>query len=293
MIYSKDNFFEASDGTILYYEDYGEGEPIVLLHGFCCSSQVFCRNIEELSRHNRLVLMDLRGHGASSKTLSGITMRRIAEDVYDLILYLGLTDVTLLGWSMGGQVALMYWRHFAGYGYVRRLGILDSTLYPFSEEEWNKHSCRIYNMDKANQRLIHMLENHSKDAESMVEGMIAGDASTEDKTWIQGEIMKTPPYIAYSIYSDFLGRDFTKYIGAVTVPMLLIGSNSPAVKGVEAMHYYITKCRTEYEAHEFGESGHFFFYFHPEKFNETVLGFMKHYPIVRSQEEKICCQKGI
>lgn len=286
MIYSKNNFFEASDGAILYYEDYGRGDPIVLLHGFCCSSQVFYRNVEELSRHNRLVLMDLRGHGASSKTLSGVNMRRMAEDVYDLIRYLGLNDVTLLGWSMGGQVALMYWRHFAGYGYVRRMGILDSTLFPFSNEEWNKHSCRMYNMDKANDRLIHMMDDHEADAAAMVDGMITGAVSSEDREWIKGEIMKTPPYIAYSIYSDFLGRDFTEYIGAVTVPLLLIGSNSPAVKGVDALNYYVTKCRTVYEAHEFGESGHFFFYFYPEKFNETILGFMEHYPIIKSQEGK-------
>ena len=49
MINSKNNFFETSDGTILYYEDYGKGDPILLVHGFCCSSQVFKRNIEGLT----------------------------------------------------------------------------------------------------------------------------------------------------------------------------------------------------------------------------------------------------
>ena len=279
MIFSKNNFFETSDGTILYYEDYGHGDPILLLHGFCCSSQVFKRNIEGLSKNNRVVLLDLRGHGASSKTLQGITMPRMAEDVKDLIEYLDLENVTLLGWSMGGQVALMYWRKFAGYGYVRRLGILDSTLYPFSEEEWNKHGNRNYNMDKANDRLIGMLENHAADAQAMVEGMVVDGASDEDKEWIKSEIMKTPAYIAFSIYSDFLGRDFTEYIPAVTVPMLFVGSMSPAVKGEPAMDYYVSKCRAPYELVKIGESGHFFFYFQPERFNQIVLSFMEKYPV--------------
>ena len=279
MISSKNNFFETKDGTILYYEDYGEGEPILLLHGFCCSSQVFKRNIEGLSKNNRLVLLDLRGHGASSKTLEGVTISRMADDVKDLIEYLRLEDVTLLGWSMGGQVALMYWRKYAGYGYVRRMGILDSTLYPFSDGEWNQHGNRNYNMDKANERLIDMLDDHEADARAMVEGMVTEGTGEEDKDWIRKEIMKTPPYIAYSAYSDFLGRDFTEYIPAVTVPMLFIGSTSPAVKGELAMDYYVSKCRTLYELVKIGNCGHFFFYFHAQRFNKIVLDFMKKYPI--------------
>ena len=285
MINSKNNFFETSDGTILYYEDYGKGDPILLVHGFCCSSQVFKRNIEGLSRNHRLVLIDLRGHGASSKTLTGVNSRRMAEDIKDLIEYLHLSDVTLLGWSMGGQVVLMYWRLFAGYGYVRRIGLMDSNLYPFSEGEWNRHGNREFNMDKANDRLLLMMSGHEADAAAMVEGMITGEVSREEKMWIQQEIMKTPPYIAFSFYSDILGRDFTEYIPAVTVPMLFVGSNSPAVKGEVAVDYYVTKCPTDYEVVKLGESGHFFFYFQPERFNRIVLEFMEKYPLKRRRTE--------
>lgn len=279
MLYTKQNFFETDDGAILYYEDHGQGEPIVLLHGFCGSSQMFRRNIDGLSKNHRLVLMDLRGHGASSKTLSGVTMPRMAQDVKDLIEYLHLEDVTLLGWSMGGQVALMYWRLFGGYGYVRRLGILDATLYPFSDEAWNFHGNRCFNMEKANARLISMMSNHEADAYAMVDGMVSEEISQQDRQWIQQEIMKTPPYIAFSIYSDFLGRDFTEYIPAVTVPTLFVGSMSPAVNGEAAMDYYVTKSRTEYRQVKIGPCGHFFFYFHPERFEQIVLDFMRDFPI--------------
>lgn len=286
MQHTKQNFFETDDGTILYYEDYGRGEPILLLHGFCCSSQVFQRNIEGLSREHRLVLLDLRGHGSSSKTLSGVTMPRMARDVYNLIEYLKLEDVTLLGWSMGGQVALMYWRLFGGYGYVRRVEILDATLYPFSDEAWNFHGNRCFNMDKANDRLIRMMSDHEGDAYAMVDGMVSGEIAPEDRDWIQKEIMKTPPYIAFSIYSDFLGRDFTEYIPAVTVPMLFVGSLSPAVDGEAAMDYYITTCRTEYRLVKIGPCGHFFFYFYPEKFEQIVLEFMRDFPIPKGGIQK-------
>lgn len=277
MIFSKHNFFETDDGTILYYEDHGAGDPIVLIHGFCCSSQVFKRNVEALSKDHRLVLMDLRGHGSSSKTLTGVNIPRMARDVFNLIEHLKLSDVTLLGWSMGGQVILSYWRQFAGYGYVRRMGLMDATLYPFSDGDWNKHSCHHYNMDAVNDRLLGMMADHEADADAMVSGMVAGPISDEDRAWIKGEILKTPPYVAFSMYSDVLGRDFTEYIPDVMVPILFIGSNSPAVKGVMAAEYYITKCTAPFEFVKFENGGHFFFYFHPEQFHRAVLDFVEKY----------------
>lgn len=134
-------------------------------------------------------------------------------------------------------------------------------------------------MDKANARLIGMMANHEADAYAMVDGMVSGEISQEDRQWIQQEIMKTPPYIAFSIYSDFLGRDFTEYIPAVTVPTLFVGSMSPAVNGEAAMDYYVTKSRTEYRLVKIGPCGHFFFYFHHERFEQIVLDFMRDFPI--------------
>ena len=98
MIRSKDNFLQVSDGAWIYFEDYGKdkGEPIMILHGFLCSSKFFYKNIDALSADHRLVLIDWRGHGSSSKTLQNLTMDRCAKDVHELIEYLGLEDVTVL-----------------------------------------------------------------------------------------------------------------------------------------------------------------------------------------------------
>ena len=63
MIRSKDNFLQVSDGAWIYFEDYGKdkGEPIMILHGFLCSSKFFYKNIDALSADHRLVLIDWRG----------------------------------------------------------------------------------------------------------------------------------------------------------------------------------------------------------------------------------------
>jgi hypothetical protein len=68
---TKDNFFTTSDGAHLYFEDTGEGTPLVMVPGFLCTTRFFSRNTPELSKHCRVVAVDPRGQGRSSKTLTG------------------------------------------------------------------------------------------------------------------------------------------------------------------------------------------------------------------------------
>ncbi|MUU13168.1 MAG: alpha/beta hydrolase [Oscillibacter sp.] len=80
------------------------------------------------------------------KTLQNLTMDRCAKDVHELIEYLGLEDVTLLGWSMGSSVVMEYYEQF-GDEHLKKIGVIDSALYPFSPESWNSHSLAGFNMD--------------------------------------------------------------------------------------------------------------------------------------------------
>lgn len=57
-------------------------------------------------------------------------MDRCAKDVHELIEYLGLEDVTLLGWSMGSSVVMEYYEQF-GDEHLKKIGVIDSALYPF------------------------------------------------------------------------------------------------------------------------------------------------------------------
>ena len=72
---------ETKDGAKIYYEDCGTGQPIVLVHGWLCSSKFWQKNAPELAKEFRVVTLDLRGHGNSSKTLSGHTIVQYGRDV--------------------------------------------------------------------------------------------------------------------------------------------------------------------------------------------------------------------
>ena len=74
--------------------------------------------------------------GNSSKGLHGITIKQFACDVYDLINYLDLKDVVLMGWSMGGPILLSYFNQF-GQEQIKGLGLIDMTPFPFSPDPWN------------------------------------------------------------------------------------------------------------------------------------------------------------
>ena len=84
-------FFETEDGAKIYYEDHGKGDVILLVHGWMCSSKFWKANVPELAKEFRVVTIDQRGHGYSSKTLWGHTVPQYARDVRALIEHLPIT----------------------------------------------------------------------------------------------------------------------------------------------------------------------------------------------------------
>lgn len=94
------------NGIDLYYEDHGEGMPLVLIAGLASDSQSWQPIIEELSLQYRVIVFDNRGVGRTKLLNSKISIQNIADDCMALIKYLDLHSVHLLGHSMGGFVAL-------------------------------------------------------------------------------------------------------------------------------------------------------------------------------------------
>lgn len=87
----------------LYYEDHGAGQPVVLIHGWPLSSRSWEPQIPALVEGGyRVVTYDRRGFGASSQPWEGYDYNTFAEDLNILIERLDLTDVVLVGFSMGG-----------------------------------------------------------------------------------------------------------------------------------------------------------------------------------------------
>ena len=90
-----------------WYEIHGDGEPVVLLHGFTGSTVSWNRFIEAYKDKFKLFVIDLPGHGKTI-TPSPLSMEQCCQDIHDILLEHGIRTFHLLGYSMGGRTALSY-----------------------------------------------------------------------------------------------------------------------------------------------------------------------------------------
>jgi pimeloyl-ACP methyl ester carboxylesterase len=94
------------NGTSLYYEKYGKGKPLLLLHGWTQTSAFWQPFIRRYADAFQVYTVDLRGHGKSDPLSDDFSIRNVALDIVQLIRQLKLSDVHAIGFSYGGLVLL-------------------------------------------------------------------------------------------------------------------------------------------------------------------------------------------
>lgn len=116
------------DGVKLYYEIYGSGEPLLLIHGNGASISSFTAQIDYFRRRYRVIAMDSRDQGKSASSTGKLTYEKMADDQAALLDYLKSPPADILGWSDGGiEALLMGIRHPAS---VRKLASMAANLDP-------------------------------------------------------------------------------------------------------------------------------------------------------------------
>ena len=105
--------FTTTDGTHLFYKDWGTGQPILFAHGWPLSSDAWDQQMLFFSQNGyRVIAHDRRSHGRSDQTFDGNNMDQYADDLAELIEALDLRDLVLVGHSTGGgEVAHYIGRH--------------------------------------------------------------------------------------------------------------------------------------------------------------------------------------
>jgi pimeloyl-ACP methyl ester carboxylesterase len=95
------------NGLSMYYEEHGEGDPLVLLHGGIAGGEIFAEIAPALAQGRRVIVPDLQGHGRTAHIDRNLRAEDLADDVAALIRHLGLERADVLGYSLGGAVT---WR---------------------------------------------------------------------------------------------------------------------------------------------------------------------------------------
>jgi pimeloyl-ACP methyl ester carboxylesterase len=121
------------NGIHLYYETHGAGRPLILLHGGLGSGGMFAPILPTLAAGHQVIVVDLQGHGRTADIDRPLDIRLMADDIAALIDHLGLDRPDLVGYSLGGGVAL-----YTAVRYPEKVGrlvsasahIRDDAIYP-------------------------------------------------------------------------------------------------------------------------------------------------------------------
>ena len=94
------------NGVRIWYATFGRGEPVILLHGGLANSNYWGYQVPALAKHYRVIVMDSRGHGRSTRNEDPLSYHLMARDVIGLMNFLHIPKVTIVGWSDGAIVGL-------------------------------------------------------------------------------------------------------------------------------------------------------------------------------------------
>ncbi len=92
------------NGKNIYYEVYGKGKPLFLLHGYTLSSKSWLTYVKDFDKEYEVYLIDLTGHGKSDPFKESLSIRSVAEDLNFLVQHLKLDKIKAIGFSFGGDV---------------------------------------------------------------------------------------------------------------------------------------------------------------------------------------------
>jgi len=121
------------NGVNIHYVIGGEGEPLVLIHGFGQNWFMWNRLLPELSKHFTVIAPDLRGSGESDKPSGGYDKKTMSTDIHELVKSLGYKSINLVGHDIGLMVAYAYAAQFGDE--VKKMALLDALI-PGVEPVW-------------------------------------------------------------------------------------------------------------------------------------------------------------
>lgn len=251
-------------GTKISYTDQGEGEVLILLHGFCGSSSYWEEVVPELTRQYRCIVPDLRGHGATDAPEGHYTIEQMGNDVLGLMDELHIEKAVLLGHSMGGYVTLAIAEQHPER--LQAFGLVHSTAYPDGEEAKEKRL-----------RAVSTIRNDG--IVSFVDGLVPGLFAPEHVKSFAGKVQRvkeigyrTPPQGAAGAAMAMRERpDRRDVLSATSLPVLLVAGEKDAIVPPERM---FTSDKPNIVQHVIAEAGHMSMYEAPESLIQVVKEFM-------------------
>ncbi|HEV8138152.1 MAG TPA: alpha/beta hydrolase, partial [Pyrinomonadaceae bacterium] len=251
--------FAKLDDARIHYVNYGKGdEALVLIHGWSQSADAWRDNVADLSKRNRVIVLELPGHGQSDKPQTTYSMDYFARAVDAVMGDAKVKRAVLVGHSMGTPVARQFYRKYPD----KTLGIVivDGSLRPFG--------------DKAmiDQMMAGFRGPKYQDAVNQMMGFIAGpNLSAEVKQRISAASMSTPQHVLVSAFEGMLddsiwGED------KINVPVLAIMAKTALLPPNAEESFRAVAPKLDFEI--FDGVGHFLMMEKPKEFDAAVIAWL-------------------
>jgi non-heme chloroperoxidase len=229
----------TKDGTQIYYNDWGTGQPVVFSHGWPLTGDAFEDQMFFLAaRGYRCIAHDRRGHGRSSQPWHGNDLDTYADDLAALVQSLDLRDAVHVGHSTGGgEVARYIARH--GTGRVAKAVLIGAIPPLLLKTSANPDGAPIEVFDQLRAAVLADRSQFWMDLSLPFYGYNRPDAKVSDGVrrsfWLQGMMAGLPA--CYFCIKAFSETDQTEDLGKIDVPTLILHGDDDQVVpiGVSAM----------------------------------------------------------
>ena len=218
------SFITTKDGTQIYYNDWGTGQPVVFSHGWPLSADAFEDQMFFLaSRGYRCIGHDRRGHGRSSQPWHGNDLDTYADDLAELVQQLDLRDAIHVGHSTGGgEVTRYIGRH--GTGRVSRAVLIGAIPPVMLKSDKNPGGLPMEAFDQIRANVLADRSQFWKDLSMPFYGYNRPGAKisegVRESFWLQGMMAGFPA--SYFCIKAFSETDLTEDLKKVDVPTLIM-----------------------------------------------------------------------
>ena len=209
---------------IVYYEEYGKGEPLILLHGGTATVQSWQGQIPAFSEHFRVIAMDSRGHGKTNNPAGELSYSRMADDVATFSQVLGLGKPHVFGYSDGGQIALELGIRYPD---LPKALVLGGTCYRFTEQYFE--ALKGFGIDRSGARTVEQIQED----EEWVETLQAEHGRVDDPDYWK-TLMEQISELWWNV-RDYSRADLQQIIAPT---LILVGDRDEGVDVEQAVEMY-------------------------------------------------------
>jgi 3-oxoadipate enol-lactonase len=214
----------------LYYDDQGNGRSLILLHGAWASHKWWRWQVPELSRHYRVIAPDLRGHGQSTPLHQSYSIEGYAQDLESFRQSIGVAEAVLIGWSMGGFVALQYCLNHPAK--VNALVLIATRGH--RNPKVKLRARLIYLQARLNLMMAlsqprkydriarHFPSPGSESIKKQVKAMLSPAATEEVYDWITSDLKKNPRNNFFEVFKSLWNWEAAKRLKQISAPTLIM-----------------------------------------------------------------------